>query len=291
MVIVHEIASKKILPILRGIIVHELKNRGFSQYRISQILGITQPQVNKYLSKPINYYYSEASNLGFNTDYLSYLVSLVVNTIVNGYINKYIILINSILHKLATDYICRTHRELCIGDRLADPYIEFYREWLDRIVSIDNIVLLIPEVGSNIVYSPHRPSDCLDIIGLTGRLVRAGTSVRVAGEPMYGGSRHLARTLILASKYNDKVRIAMNIIRVKNIDIMKSTYRITYCGPHDSIENFWRNIEEKLVEKPDILVDEGGFGLEPVTYIYADEFEKLEHILREIINIVIEKRS
>lgn len=287
MVIIHEIASKKILPLLRGIIVHELKNRGFSQYRISRVLSITQPQVNKYLSKPIEYYYIEASNLGFNIEYLSYLISVVINTIINGYFERYVILINSILNKLAIDYICRTHRELCIEDKLADPYIEFYREWLDRIVKIDNLVLLIPEVGSNIVYAPLKPRDYSDIIGLTGRLVKAGGYVKIAGEPIYGGSKHLAKTLILASKYNDEARIAMNIIRVKDIEKLSSKYKIVHSGPHDSIDSFWKNIEEKLVEKPDILVDHGGYGLEPITYIYVNEFEKLIHILKEVINILI----
>ncbi|MEM1921296.1 MAG: thiamine-phosphate synthase family protein [Desulfurococcaceae archaeon] len=290
MVIIHEIASKKILPIIRGILVHELKNRGFSQYRISQILGITQPQVNKYLSKPIEYYYKGVVNLGFNAENVSYLISLLVSTIVNGYTDKYIILINSILHKLAIEYLCREHREICIGDRIGDPYIEYYREWVERILNINNIVLLIPEVGSNIVFAPFKPKDYSDVIGLTGRIVKAGVNVKLAGEPMYGGSRHLARTLILASNYNSRVKIAMNIIVFKNIERLGSEYNIVYSGPHDSIDSFWINIEKKLVNKPDILVDQGGYGLEPVTYLFVDSFENLEIILKKISNLLVRDR-
>lgn len=286
MVIIHEVATKKILPLIRGILIHELRSRSFSQYRISQILGITQPQVNKYLSKPIEKYYSEVVELGFSTEYFSYMVSLLVSTITNGYIDKYVVLINNVLHKLALEYVCRIRREICIDNKIADPHIEYYREWVDRIIRINNIVLIVPEVGSNIVYAPFKPKDYSDVIGLSGRIVRAGTSVKIAGEPMYGGSRHLSRTLIIASKYNDNVRIAMNIAKIDDIRELESKYRVVYSGPHVSIDSFWRSIEEKLVEKPDILIDHGGYGLEPITYIYVDRFEKLESILKEVIEAV-----
>lgn len=286
MVVIHEIASKKILPLVRGILVHRLRERGFSQHKIAQILSVTQPQVNKYLSKPLDYYYERITSLGFSRENVDYSISLMVSSIVSGYVDRYIVLINSILHGLATEYLCRARGELCVGGRMADPNIEYYYEWLSRIVKIDGLAMIMPEVGSNIVYAPARPKDFSDIIGLTGRIIRVGAEVRVVGEPMYGGSRHLAGTLLIATKYNESVRVAMNTAKISCIDKLKNKYNVAYSGPHASASEFWRNVEERLAEKPDILVDLGGYGLEPITYIYVDRFEKLELAIREIIRVV-----
>jgi len=44
----YEIASKSVIPALRGMISRGLRDRDFTQAEIAQALGITQPAVSKY---------------------------------------------------------------------------------------------------------------------------------------------------------------------------------------------------------------------------------------------------
>ncbi|RLG80706.1 MAG: Fis family transcriptional regulator [Thermoprotei archaeon] len=285
MTILHEVAAKKIVPLLRGVLVHELYSRGFSQRKIAYLLGVTQPQVYKYLSKPIDEYYHKALELRLDTDRLKYYVKLLADTLAQDSSEKYVLLVNSIVQELTLAYLCREHkemRELCRTGRISDPYLEYYRERVERIVSRYRIESLVPEVGINIVYTPVKPRSPVDVIGLTGRIIKAGNRALIVGEPMYGGSRHLSRVLIMAAKYNNRRRVAMNTAYVRRVESLKRIYRVEYCGPHSSINEFWESLEKVLTRSPDIVADLGGYGLEPVVYILANSFEDLENALKHI---------
>ena len=287
MVIIHEIASKKIVPALKGVIIHELYRQGFSQRRIASLLNITQPQVYKYLCRNIEHYLKSFREMGFEIDRVKYYVSIIVDLLKNEKFEKYILLVNSVVHELALNYVCREYSvpdTLCREKRFTDPHIEYYREWLERITSLPGLYRLIPEVGSNLVYAPSKPLSISDVIGLTGRIIRAGERVEVVGEPFYGGSRHLSKILVLASKYDESKRVAMNISFNIDVSILEDRWVVKYSGPHDSLDKFWTGIEDVLRHKPDIVVDRGGYGLEPVVYVITRDFRELENILKHILS-------
>lgn len=286
MVILYEVAAKKIIPLIKGVLIHELRREGFAQRRIALFLDITQPQVHKYLSRSINYYYDRLTELGFDIERIKYYVSLLIDLVKEKNTLKYIVLINGIIHMLTIEYVCREYKfpeSICREGRLIDPDIEYYREWIIRITRLPGLAHYIPEVGANIVYSPVKPRYIADIIGLSGRIIRVHNVVKIVGEPIYGGSRHLSRVLLLAVKYKASRRIAMNLSYDKVIEKLSKKYKIEYCGPHHLPDKFWIELEDVLKKKPDIILDLGGYGLEPVTYILTDCFKELEKILQEII--------
>ncbi|OYT40095.1 MAG: Fis family transcriptional regulator, partial [Desulfurococcales archaeon ex4484_58] len=179
MVIIYEIAAKKIIPSVKGILVHKLYEKGYSQRKIAGILDLTQPQIHKYLNKPINYYYEKLSIEGLDTDRIEHYIKVLISAIEKGDQLKYTLMINSIIHELLMNIVCREYRifkQFCEKGRLTDPNIEYYREWLDKITRKPKLNKLIPEVGTNIVYSPSKPLNQSDIIGLTGRIVKVGSS-------------------------------------------------------------------------------------------------------------------
>ncbi len=51
-----EAAAKKILPLLRGAVTRALLDRGMSQHGVARLLGVSQPMVHKYASKPLDFY-------------------------------------------------------------------------------------------------------------------------------------------------------------------------------------------------------------------------------------------
>jgi predicted fused transcriptional regulator/phosphomethylpyrimidine kinase/predicted transcriptional regulator len=289
MVIIHELASKKIIPLIKGLLVHKLYSMGLGQRRIAELLGITQPQVHKYLKRGIDYYYEEITRRGLDAENIQYYISLLASLASRGDTEKFIVILNGLVHDLAMKLACREGylpESICINGRLSDPSIEYYREWLRRITSIEKLYRIIPEVGSNIVYAPYKPRDHADIIGLTGRIIRVSDSIRIVGEPMYGGSRHLARVLLIIAEHDPGRRVAMNISYNRVIEELGGVLRIAYTGPHNSIEEFWDSIERVARDKPYIIVDRGGYGLEPNTYVVVEDFEKLYSILSRILEMI-----
>ncbi|MET1160209.1 MAG: thiamine-phosphate synthase family protein [Thermoprotei archaeon] len=289
MTIIYEVVVKQVLPILKGILANTMRDRGYSQRKIAQLLNITQPQVHKYLSKDMNHYLEKARSIGLDIDKLKYYVNLVIEALERSGYEKYVLMLNSIVNDLAINYACRTvHelREICYNGRLSDPHIEYYRNRVEKILEKYDLVAITPEVGMNIVYAPTKPRSPVDVIGLSGRIIRASDRVVVVGEPMYGGSRHLARVLIMASKYARDKHVAMNTTLLPNIEkYLPENIRVLYSGPHSSIEEFWETLGNIVKEKPDIIVDLGGYGLEPVTYLITRDFDELENLLNVITRI------
>ncbi|MCD6301076.1 MAG: Fis family transcriptional regulator, partial [Staphylothermus sp.] len=266
--LLQEIATRIIIPPLKGIISHELSEKGFSQRRISRLLEITQPQVHKYLSKPKDHYYRLLISYGFDPNKIKHYLDIILYTALKEDKTKLMFLMSSIVNDLAVEYMCRSKGYLgdyCSNKSIIDPYIEYYRSFVSMILSKYDLTPLIPEVGSNIVFAPENPKNIHDIIGLSGRIIKIGNSVKAVGEPIYGGSRHLSRVLLTIMKYNNRIRVAMNI-RYSNeiIDtISKKGYKVVYTGPHESTNDFWLSIKESASKKPDIICDKGGYSLEP----------------------------
>ena len=286
--IIHDIANKKILPYLRGLLIHELHRRNISQHRISRLLGVSQPLVNKYLSKTYTSYKEKLVKMGFPEDEILYVVNNLASYLERGDMLRFLIVSNYYIEEFATRYACRSLnwlRDYCSRGSITDPFIEEYREFVNKFISKPLVYKLVPEVGVNIAYAPRGASTPGDIIALTGRIVRVDSRAGYAGEPMYGASRHLSRILITAIKYNKSKRLAVNLSNQPWIrdSITRMGLKVIETGPHDSADSFWTSLEEALSKKPDAVVDEGGRGLEPNIYILSRDFVELEGIIDFIL--------
>ena len=77
--------------------------------------------------------------------------------------------------------------------------------------NIKNVEKLIPECQTNFVFSKSKPKKISNVLGISGRLVKAGKEVKQAGDIMYGGSQHVATAMIQVSKKFPDVQSAINI--------------------------------------------------------------------------------
>lgn len=286
--IIHEIASKKITPLVKALIAHELIKNGYSQRRVANLLGVTQPQIHKYLDQTIEEIYYRIEKLGLNVENVSHMVKILVSTVSKDKLDKFILMLNALVDALTRTYVCRELSNVfniyCVKKGFVDIYIEEYRIFLDRIVAKNCIDRIIPEVGSNIVYSPDGAKELSGVIGLTGRIIKTKIGVTVVGEPMYGGSRHLAKLLLIAREFNPDKRVAMNIVELTKPHGLDRVYNVVQTGPHVDLEDFWVKVYEALRVKPDVLIDRGGVGLEPITYIFTKDFNELEEMIDYILS-------
>ncbi|MEM0246380.1 MAG: thiamine-phosphate synthase family protein [Desulfurococcaceae archaeon] len=286
--LIHELVSSKILPAMRGILAHKLSSAGISQRKIANYLEVTQPMISKILRKPLEEYYAGLAKLGLSRDFIEHYVNILVEIAISEDYERFISTTFTVVNQLALRAICGTRKDLiqlCITGVFRDPEIEYYKGLLFTVLTIRGLEKLIPEVGSNLAYAPRTPKSVSDIIGLTGRIIKIAGGVTFYGEPAYGGSRHVARVLLMATKSNPKLKFCFNVKcakRVKNT-LAEMGMHVVDTGPHLREDDFWVSIEKALLEKPQVVCDFGGLGLEPVAYIFAESFHQLESYLKNIV--------
>jgi len=82
---------------------------------------------------------------------------------------------------------------------------------IDKFLEIKNIYKNIPECQTNFVYSKQKPKSTKDILGISGRIIKAGKQVMVAGNLTYGGSKHVATALLIINKEYPQICSAINL--------------------------------------------------------------------------------
>lgn len=155
-------------------------------------------------------------------------------------------------------------------------------------------VSFIPEVGINIGFALADAKSLEDVCALKGRMVRVGDGIAHLGAYKYGASKHVAKIILSAMKFDKDKRCAMNIKYNEEI--------IDACGTLDfSIGEFDRSKEPKttstmewgtefvikqLGQVPDIIYDKGGIGKEAMIRILGknpeDVLKKLKLILKKV---------
>ena len=162
-----------------------------------------------------------------------------------------------------------------------DIHIELTRA-INKFVEIRNIYKGIPECQTNFVFSKKNPKSIKDILGVSGRIVKTGNTVIVAGDLSYGGSKHVATALIIMNKKFPDVRSAINLRYNKEI-ISKLRKERLHISSYDrnaepknvktkegsSIEWGIKYAIKNLKEPPDVIYHKGDFGKEPMIIIFA----------------------
>ena len=166
---------------------------------------------------------------------------------------------------------------------------------INKFVEIKNIYKNIPECQTNFVYSKQKPESIKDVLGISGRIVKAGEKVIVAGNLEYGGSKHVATSLLEINKKFPEINSAINLkYQKKTISkIEKSKLLISsYDRIHEpknvkingsTIEWGIKKAIKDLKIPPDVVFHKGDFGKEPMMIIFGNTpkivLEKLSKIV------------
>jgi hydroxymethylpyrimidine/phosphomethylpyrimidine kinase len=153
---------------------------------------------------------------------------------------------------------------------------------INEFLKIKNIYKNIPECQTNFVYSKPKPKSAKDILGLSGRIVKAGKGVVVAGNLTYGGSKHVATALLVVNKKFPNIQSAINLKYEKQTisKIKKSKFAVASYDrvkePKDvkikgsSVAWGISNAIKNLKSPPDIIFHKGDFGKEPMIIFFGD---------------------
>lgn len=151
-----------------------------------------------------------------------------------------------------------------------------------KFTKINNISQQIPECQTNFVFSKKHPKSLKDILGISGRIVKTGTTITKIGNLEYGGSKHVAMTVLTMNKKFATIRSAVNlkfqkgtIIKLKRKGFVVKNY--DRANEPKSIKNKEGSSIEWGINKtikdskmpPDAIFHMGDFGKEPMIIIFG----------------------
>jgi hydroxymethylpyrimidine kinase/phosphomethylpyrimidine kinase len=156
------------------------------------------------------------------------------------------------------------------------------------------VTRVMPEVNSNLAMATSYALGVDDVAGIPGRIIRVGAGVKSESCPTFGGSRHVANTILVAQSHDPGKRAAMNIryseeilATVKRIGLLASAYdRRTEPEEVKKMEGMttrWGAQEaiRSVGQVPDAIYHEGDWGKEAmITILGRDAVEVSERVIR-----------
>jgi len=154
---------------------------------------------------------------------------------------------------------------------------------------------LIPEVASNLVMALSYARSPSEVVGIPGRIVKVLGGVKAVMEPAYGASRHVARTVLTAMRFDPEVRAGMNIKMDERI--LETCIRLGF-----KVSGYDRRLEPPEVKAkeglstswgaeqaikaaggavPDVIYHRGDWGKEPmITVLGRDAIDVVHKVLK-----------
>jgi len=155
---------------------------------------------------------------------------------------------------------------------------------------------LIPEVGMNIVMALPKPyaKNVNSVAGVMGRIVKIGNKVKASGPISFGASRHMARAVLKAMEFNERIRAAANIrFDEELVRIAESLgYSVSFYDRAQEPEEVKKvegasipwGIEQavsKVGQVPDVVYHRGDWGKEPMINVFGfTAVDVVEKVLR-----------
>jgi XRE family transcriptional regulator, thiamine biosynthesis regulator len=230
-----EIMMTDFLPNIRGVVSHELRDRGESQRRIAVLLGVTQARVSYYLSKKRSYFEQElAAKFGIGDNetrsYARALAEDVSKSQVDGIFTLYSIWKNF----LFSGVVCRYHQEKSHVLNDCSVCMELHKPARDSLdltagESDDALVLknisesvsmieaspyfpyVMPEVSVNVAMARPNPRTVRDVAAVPGRIDKIHGRAKAFVSPEFGCSNHMSKVLLIVHAKSPAIRAALNL--------------------------------------------------------------------------------
>jgi len=291
---------------LRSRIALALRSMGWSQKKIAEVLGVSQAAVSKLLQDATSI--MRLKHLGIHELEAELLVSYILELIEKNELGRAVEVANRYwLLVAASGDLCSvhinsgwSHRYCTACMRSVYPSLSPERAMaladVERAVMLleasRNAVLLIPEVLSNVVRAVSGAVGPQDVVAVPGRLAKIGGKVRARDSPAFGASKHLAE-VVLASGYNACINIKFDELVAKALKSLHVKY-VEFSSEHYGGVNPAAEAVSELRERgalARVVVDRGGLGIEPVTYIFGERAKEVVLVVEKIARLYAEYRA
>jgi len=155
-------------------------------------------------------------------------------------------------------------------------------------------VELAPEVGINLGYALPSATTPADVCALQGRIVRVGDRLEVAGPAAFGASKHIARIILTAMRFDPTLRCATNLKywnqaerRLRSSGLVASSF--DRANEPRGVSTMEWGTEQAIAKKgriPDMIYDEGALGKEAMLRVLGKNPQDVLRKVRRIIRLL-----
>jgi predicted fused transcriptional regulator/phosphomethylpyrimidine kinase len=152
----------------------------------------------------------------------------------------------------------------------------------------------MPEVRVNIAMGIANAKSTSEIAGIPGRITKVRDTARAFMNPEFGASIHMAEVLLAVMEKASSIRAVINIKHDEYVD--KVLRRLGYSFSSFELSELSKEAQEskfptfldikKVVDESEkvlsINIDKGGYGIEPMAYIFG---ESATDVARKAIRI------
>lgn len=293
-----ELMARHVTPYLRGLIALELSQMGLSQPRIASLLGVSQPMIAKYLKLGRSYMLSKLSQAGLGREEAEVIARVVALRLLEDRLEALTTLAVVEFSLMVRGVICNLYsRKTGLPDacrviraylELGDPLVAEVERAFKELSSIRGVSELIPEVGANIVVARPGARSYLDVVGFPGRIVKVDREVVAVGKPVYGGSKFMARLLLEVQRRWGDVRAMISLRWSEDLLEALKGMGLEVCtvGPFTGIQRYWEELPsylDRCTERPRVISDLGGPGIEPIIYILGSSALELVGLVKAVV--------
>jgi hydroxymethylpyrimidine kinase/phosphomethylpyrimidine kinase len=146
------------------------------------------------------------------------------------------------------------------------------------------VAMLVPEVGMNIAMAIPYAEGIDDVAAIEGRIVKTSKGAKVAGNPRFGCSSHLARYILEIIKQDESKRAAINLKFSNNIleTLEELGVTISFYDRRKEPEEIkkvdgmtvpWgvKQAVKRIGKVPDVIYHRGDVGKEPMIVILGQQ--------------------
>jgi len=240
-----KIFEEEIFPKVHSYVIHNIKDT--TQATLAEKLGITQAMVSKYLLK-------KTEDDKITKELGEKIISGIRNNLTKEELNLEIT--KSCINLMQSGNLCNTCSKInnfnncnaCmnLGTENKDNIINNIKKAISTLEKA-NPIELMPEVSINIAMCKNNAKTKAEVASIPGRIVKINNKIKASNQPEFNSSNHLANLLLKTKQKNPEINAIINI-------------------------KYSKDIEKSLRSKTsDIIIDKGGFGIEPCIYILGKD--------------------
>jgi predicted fused transcriptional regulator/phosphomethylpyrimidine kinase/predicted transcriptional regulator len=297
---VEEVVVEEFLPTFRSLLAADLRDRGLTQHEVAELLGVSQSAVSKYAHGEVT-----VNDAVADDERVAETVERVGEGLANGDVSQVQALVEAevLVRQLSTrgDVLADRHEEAVPalaeydGDfRIHDPdgevrvrerVLSSVRRGVRTLEHTSGFTTLIPAVGSNLVECTPGAEGVDDVAGVPGRILDVLGRTEIPADPEFGVSVHVASVLLAARGDGSDATACLNVRYDGDIvaALEDAGYDTVEFDP-DS-ESSTEAIRDAVAGNPDadVLYQTGGFGVEPIVYLLADDAPAAAKMARELL--------
>ncbi len=293
-----EIVVDSFLPTFRALLASELDERGFTQQEIAERMSISQPAVSKYVAGEV-----EVEEVIARDSRVRDTAERVAEGFDDDSLNEYEALSEVIgLVRALEDRgpICEVHEreapalrgtgcDLCVagGDsRLLEENETLHdvRRAVRRFKNVPNVASHVPNVGTNVAQALSDAESTADVAAVPGRLYAMNGRVHVPANPEFGASKNVSAVVLAAARTEPSKRGALNLATSDELlsAAEDAGMRAVEFDP-DRDERRDALAEAFADGVPDVAYHRGGFGVEPVAYVIAEDAPSAVRMVEKLL--------